>query len=487
MIRKLLVAFAYSALLVLPFAVIPKTSVAGPAIAEKVIAQHGMVNTAREGNEKSKKIANVMDFGAMGNCIADDTLAIQAALTAADYVRLPKPPVCYKVTSINVGANKTILTDGFGTVVKQIAGQPIGSRTIRVTGSNVRIDSLKVYGNIATDKNEQQHAIFVQANMATGNIENVTLGDIIGQDIRGDVLYIGQTTGYAVRNVRAGNVSGDNIYRNIVTFISGTGLTINSITGSRVGLTHFDVEPNLGSGVAKNINIRYIKGRTVGLIGPSAADFVDAVNIETIDIDPAYAAQSSPPYPSGLKIEDGLILRNLKHARIGNLYVNGFNRSAMFTITNKGELGVERIIIGHAEITNCALTDKVYKSYFYLNATYLVLESLKVDINGDRRIFSNGGIGGKIANVTAHVGPGAIFLYSSSNFIVTDISLTGNGTFIKGGGGHTIINGTIDGSRLSASAAPNTFMRVKATMSDYLFDGNDSEHLVKDSVLDVQR
>lgn len=429
---------------------------------------------------------NVMNFGAVGDCVADDTAAIQAALPVSNTVTLPKPPVCYRVASITVAANKTILTDGMATVIKQIAGQPVGTRTIRITGSNVRIGSFQIYGNIETDTDEQQHAVFIQANQIVGNIENIVLADISGHNIRGDVLYIGQTPGYSVRNVKVSNVAGDNVYRNIVTFISGDGLAIKSITGTRVGFTHFDAEPNIGSGSATNINIEYIKGRSVGLIGQTTTDFVDMVNIGTIDIDPAYASQSAPPYPPGTKIDDGLILRNLKNANIGKFLAKGFKRSALFTVTNAGELGVENIVINHASVRDCALNDNVYRSYFHLNATNLSLNSMTVDIDGDRSVFGGGSIGGKIINATAHLGIGSTFISSSKRFLISDSQFTGGGTLIKGGGSHTIVRSVISGSQLSVSATPSTFIGVTAILQDRLFDGNGDEHVVRNSTLKVK-
>jgi hypothetical protein len=435
---------------------------------------------------RTREPVSVKDFGAIGDCVADDTAAIQAALNASDRIRIPKPAVCYRVSAITVGKNKTVLTDGLATVIKQIAGQTIGTRVINITGSNVRVGSLSVSGNISTDENEQHHAVFVHANAATGDIEKITLEDIHGADIRGDVLYVGQAKGYSVKHIKAGNISGDNIFRNVVSFVSGAGLTIGSITGSRVGFSHFDAEPNVGSGPAVDVRINYIKGRLVGLSGQTVADYIDSVSIDIMDLDPAHSSQSIPSYKPGAAISDALTLRNVRSARIGQFIVNGFNRSAMFTVSNPGEMGAKRIAIEHAKVTNCAISDSTYKTFFNLSATYLELTSLDAEISGDRSLFSNGNLGGRISNATVNIGAGSSFIKSSKNFSLTNIRQSGSGIFINGGGSHTVTGGSITGTRLSSFGTPSTFEGVTATSSEFVFDGRNNGHTVRNSTLKMK-
>lgn len=84
---------------------------------------------------------NVMAFGALGNGVADDTAAIQAALTAGAgrTVAFPKPATAYLVTStLTVAAGTTLLFDS--AVVRAGAAFAtglfsVGAANIRVTGS----------------------------------------------------------------------------------------------------------------------------------------------------------------------------------------------------------------------------------------------------------------------------------------------------------------------------------------------------------------
>src|SRR3546814_7895468 len=77
---------------------------------------------------------------------------------------------------------------------------------------------VRLIGNIASDRDEYSHGIAVLA------ADNITLGDIYGENIRGDVLYTyGRTTSEAEhqRNLVTGVVSGRNIYRCIVAMAGG--------------------------------------------------------------------------------------------------------------------------------------------------------------------------------------------------------------------------------------------------------------------------
>ncbi|WP_204328399.1 hypothetical protein, partial [Stenotrophomonas maltophilia] len=57
---------------------------------------------------------------------------------------------------------------------------------------NIRLGDLNVRGNIATDLGESSHGIMV------ASAKSITIGNIFGEDLRGDVLYTyGRTTSEA--------------------------------------------------------------------------------------------------------------------------------------------------------------------------------------------------------------------------------------------------------------------------------------------------
>jgi hypothetical protein len=92
--------------------------------------QAGASGVARTVDSKLKDVVSVKDFGAVGNGVADDTAAIQAAINASNYVYFPEG--YYKITaSLDISKNITLLGSGptyDGTRITQFtAGQDIFS------------------------------------------------------------------------------------------------------------------------------------------------------------------------------------------------------------------------------------------------------------------------------------------------------------------------------------------------------------------------
>jgi hypothetical protein len=73
--------------------------------------------------------ANVLDFGAVGDGVADDTLAIQAALDAGGSIYIPTGT--YSVTGLNVVSNTKMFGDGNSTVLLADGNTSILSATTK--------------------------------------------------------------------------------------------------------------------------------------------------------------------------------------------------------------------------------------------------------------------------------------------------------------------------------------------------------------------
>lgn len=298
--------------------------------------------------------ANAKWFGAALDGSTDDTTAYTTALAVVDRIFIPAGTSI--VSSISVPANKVIDTAGHDTTIKQKSGTAANTRIISVTGSNVRIGDLSVEGqlNQAGDTTgEQNHGIFINASAAS--LSNISIGNVTGTNIRGDVVYVGQSGGNTVSQVIVGHVTGSNVYRNVVSVVSGSGVSIESVMGTQVGFYHLDVEPDVGAGTAKGISVGHIKGRSVGLIGPTAADYIDGVTVGHLDLDPSYTTGSTPAYTT--TVTSGLTVRNLKHAHIEKAKINGFDGPGVIQVYNAGELAKQTVSFGELEITDCCKTD----------------------------------------------------------------------------------------------------------------------------------
>lgn len=424
-------------------------------------------------------------WGAVGDGVADDTDFISYAFNAFDNVMFVNGT--YLVDYISVSDNQSLIT-GSSVIIKQKPQTLSDKRVIYVTGSNVCIGDLTIEGNISTDINEQNHGIFIIANSVNGNISNVKIGNIIGENIRGDCLYMTGASGYSLSGVVAGDIIGNNVYRNVVSITGGSNIKINSITGNAVGFMTLDIEPEPSYTPAIGVRVNYIKGRHFGSNSSSSSNYCDGIYIGYLDLDPAYTSDSTPSYPPGASLNDGVSLRNTKAIRIEKLKINGFDRSAIFTTYNSGELGCELISIGSAEITDCAKTDVTYFSYINLNKTtdFIFIEKLVTSITGaSLRVINTCGRGA-INSAIISIGSGASFIRASENIVVDNIKMTGGGSFIIGCTGIIVMSGTIDSASVIGGTSQFCEFRNLVATATNLFTGGSptyETHIIVNSTL----
>lgn len=455
--------------------------------------QSGTGAVARTMQDKGRDIPTLFDYIPVAehaairagtstyNCTAD----VVKAFAAHDAVRATAG--LYNVSTFTLATGKRLLTDGHATIFQQIAGQPVGTRMIVVGGSNVEVGDMTCRGNIATDTDEQNHAIYIQANATVGSLDNITVGNIRGENIRGDVVYFGQATGgaYKLTNVHIGHITFDNVLRNGVSCVSCDGFTVASVTGTRCGFTHMDVEANIGSGPCVNGRIGYIKGRIFGLVSPAAADYIDNIEIGVLDLSPAHAAQSSPAYTAGAAIGDGLMLRNVRRAKIGQLKADGFNRCAVFLTYSGGEIGCQDLEIGSLHAANCSLTDTTYNSYVHwnnLSSNKLRIGQLKIDVAGSGKMGVENVLSGSIGMVDATVATGCSLIRNCQNMQVGNIVQSG-GYMLQSCQRVAVKGGSLNGERLASSSTACSFENFTATASVFLFTSGQENHDIRNCTL----
>lgn len=323
---------------------------------------------------------DIRRFGAVGDGTHNDSAALAAALRAAPAVYVPAGT--YVVDHVMVPSGRSIHTDGYLTKFRQRPGTPDGMRLLNVIGSNVQIDSCTVEGNIASDRGEQHHGIFIEAGKSTGDLTNIVIGNVHGRNMRGDVVYVGSANGSEAKHIRVGQVFGSNVLRNVVSIVGGIGITVESVRGSNVGYTHLDIEPDNYNGPVIGCVIGSVQGAFVQIAGQTSEAFVDKVKIGLLDL-LGNVRSSVPFYLPGAKRTDALTVRNVRTLAIGRLIARDFDGAAIRQIWDPGSLTDQRLHIAIAELRNDCRRVENARAYIQGNrrATRLTIDTLMIDIS----------------------------------------------------------------------------------------------------------
>lgn len=319
---------------------------------------------------------NVRDFGAAGDGRVNDNEAFSLALRRSRTLYVPAG--VYLVDRLVLPRGTTLFTDGFETIFRQRPGLPEAIRILNVGGSDIWIGDCTVEGSITTDPGEQRHGINVSATARTGDVSNIRIGNVHGRNLRGDVVYIGSNDGRSVSAVRVGDVRGSNIFRNIVSVVGGRNISIGNISGTNVGYTHLDIEPEEYSGPLDGCTVESVTGGFVQIAGQSAKSYAGQVRIRLLDL-VGSLQHCIPPYKPGLDRKDALVVRNIRSLEIGRLVARGFDGAAIRQVWDPGALSDQRIHIHQAELSDCARSNGHAYVLGSPRATKLFIDDLVVD------------------------------------------------------------------------------------------------------------
>lgn len=212
-------------------------------------------------------------YGAVGNGVADDTAAIQAAMNAAAAVRgtVLIPPGTYVVTSVRLAAGITV--SGYGATLKRPASQPNWTRTLHIpetgTGSYssasdsplLTIEGLTIDGNSANQGSyrnyelQQAHLIFLSGNASNAGRLRANLRDLVLRNSVADGISLYTNVDAQISNCRA-----DSCFRGGLTATGGYSRVQvqNFATTGAVDVTGIDVEidgAGYGSSYAVDLQI----------------------------------------------------------------------------------------------------------------------------------------------------------------------------------------------------------------------------------------
>ena len=279
----------------------------------------------------------------------DSTSAVKDALAAGDRIEIPAGT--WLLSQIVITSGKTIQTSGLRTVLRQRpASMPDKPGTpnldfplILLRGSDIDLGTFKAVGNIADDLGEWNHAVTIAS--AAGPISRIRVGDVFGQDIRGDVLMIdganqGAHGAGLVSAVSFGTITGDNVYRSMVSINGGTNITGVAAgdrkTGGHCGYRTLDIEPNHWNQAPDDVVIGQVVGGSLQLASADPEhQIIGSVTIGTVDLDSARQRRPRPDYQtpgdnqSGFDQSVGIIASSWHKLRIGDLRVTGKTRAAL--------------------------------------------------------------------------------------------------------------------------------------------------------------
>ncbi|AWV34251.1 MULTISPECIES: glycosyl hydrolase family 28-related protein [Paenibacillus] len=248
---------------------------------------------------------NVRSYGAVGNGIKDDTVAIQNAINAGNAKNkvVIFPPGVYKVSSghmrnpsvldwwcLRIPA-KTNLSFEAGSKLVLAPNPPSDTRVLVIlNASNITIaGTLEIDGSASTVKtavNDQLHGLFISSS------QNITIESVYSHDCYGDNIFIGGTEETPSVNVHIGYARCETAGRKnfVVHFVDQLHVNRAVLNNSRGGAPGFtganslDLEPDVFKGT-RSFYQRFDSLTTIGFGNDLSAGLTDAIaRLWTLDI-----------------------------------------------------------------------------------------------------------------------------------------------------------------------------------------------------------
>lgn len=370
------------------------------------------------------------------------------------------------------GALPTGLTPEIAYYVRNPAANTFELATLP-NGASINTSGVQSGVHTLYHANEQSSAIRIEANDTVGDLANITIGDVIGENIRGDVLTTYSRDSHTMNQVRVGHLYGTNIYRCVAAPCTGSGVEIASIGGTQIGFKALLVEPDGTCAPIIGCEVGHVEGRYASVAGTDATRYVDGVEIGTLDLDPAHGGGSTPAYP--FSVTDALQVRNCKSLKIGKYKVNGFTGNALKCVWNGGELATQNINIGRLEVPSGTPAD----GFLLLgNADNFRLEvgHVLATVPAAGSLFrSFGGLRVHSADVT--LGAGANFMSSCDYGSGDYVKASGAGNLLSGGTNMTVNGGAVDGlAGIFSFTSLGMIRNLTATALTAIVNGGMNDH-----------
>ena len=358
---------------------------------------------------------NVLDFGAKGDGITNDTAAIQAAVNSGGAIYFPAGT--YMVTHVDLFSNTELFGEGWSTIITQITDtlpRPSRAGGIPTDGMftinyalnatptvNVVIRDMKMVmpPNATVTVDEGNHII------CAGHCENIIIDNIYFYGWQGDAVFMGcQITGGAPANLVAAYVSITNSRFDGVNYVNRQAISLGSVINVYINGNSFtrttaempgaiDIEPELVAAFALNIMISNNYFADIGSSGNRKwAVRVDLGNLTddtysdqrgNISISNNYILNTAGVYVSGAPVANVAVHDN---KFIANTLTNGFYEVSNLTISDNEYNNCPTLAFGYNGALACinvTVTDNTFNNCGVAGA------ALQIDTVNDIDVSSN--------------------------------------------------------------------------------------------------
>lgn len=211
--------------------------------------QEGNLTTARTVGDKLLEHVSVLDFGAVGDGVADDTAAIQAAVDqvaelGGGVVLIPSGIYGVSAAGAHTGIQlKTgVYLSMYGAKIKAISSNQPSYRLINIEQvSNCGVFGGEIQGDRATNTATGEHGHCLHMIL---DCTNITIKDVMVRDGFGDGIYIGRQCS----DVLVLNCTVTNNRRNNISVVTASNVIIDGCDISNANGTlpecGIDIEPN---------------------------------------------------------------------------------------------------------------------------------------------------------------------------------------------------------------------------------------------------